>query len=281
MKAIASISERRCTRAIFAHEIGEEEGTPHIQWFVHMKNGMSRNAVRKMLGNRAHCKKAGGTDYEAWTYCKKGEQPKEEWDAEGITGRMYGVNVTIERTIGSEPSADGEPSDWEKICRMVHEGESNLDIIQKFPGIAIRCQAALDKMRLEVDRANADWRDLEVTFITGPTGCGKTSQVCQKYGYPNVYRATDKKHPFETYNGQDVIIFEEFRGGYKIEDMLNWLDGHPVELPARYANKMAKFTKVYLTTNIQFEELYWKMQEKHPETWEAFKRRVHKIVSHW
>jgi len=259
--ALLAVKTSNIKRCIFSEEIGES-GTPHYQGFVHFKNAMTLSAVKKLLGSdRYHVEVAKGTDYEAWTYCTK--------DGEVIL------------TIGDEPSIEGELSDWEKIAQMVKDGSSNLEIIERYPSIAIRCQAALDKMRLEYDRLNAGWREVEVTFITGPTGCGKTSGVCREYGYPNTYRATDKKHPFETYNGQDVIIFEEFRSDYKIEDMLNWLDGHPVELPARYANKMAKYTKVFLTTNIQFEDLYARIQENHPETWEAFKRRVTVVKSLW
>ena len=261
IESVKTLQSSNLKRAIFGYEVGDS-GTPHLQGFIHMKNAMTYSAVKKMLSsNRYHIEAAKGTDYEAWTYCLKDEK--------------------IVAQFGDEPNIEGELSDWEKISEMVRNGASNLDIIKRYPSIAIRCQGALDRMRLEHDRHHATWRDVEVVFITGPTGCGKTRGVMEKYGYANVYRATDKKHPFETYNGQDVIVFEEFRGGYRCEDMLNWLDGYPVELPARYANKMAKFTKVYMLTNIQFEELYPRIQERHPETWEAFKRRVKVIESEW
>ncbi len=261
MTRVLQLDVKNVKRLVFGHEIAET-GTPHLQGFVHLKNAMTFSALKKWLGSdRYHIEPARGTDYEAWTYCTKDND--------------------VVKQYGDEPSIDGELSDWEKISEMVKMGYSNLRIIEQFPSIAIRCQGALDRMRLEYDRENAEWRTLDVKFITGPTGCGKTRGVMDEYGYNNVYRCTDKKHPFETYSGQDVIIFEEFRGGIKIEEMLNYLDGYPVELPARYANKMAKFTKVFLLTNIQFDELYPRIQERHPETWDAFKRRVNVIESEW
>lgn len=263
LKHVEEFQTGNIVRGIMADEVGES-GTPHIQGYLNLKNGMTMSAMKKMLGsNRWHLEKARGTDYEGYMYCKKEDS-------------------IVRRTWGEEPNIEGELSDWEKISQMVKDGKSNLEIIEQYPSIAIRCQAALDRMRLEFDRQNMGWRDLNVTFITGPTGCGKTRTVMENYGYSNVYRVTDKKHPFETYTGQDVIIFEEFRGSpFRIEDMLNYLDGYPLELPARYANKVAKYTQVYILTNIQFEELYPNIQMKHRETWDAFCRRIHNQINMW
>lgn len=77
-----------------------------------------------------------------------------------------------------------------------------------------------------------------------------------KYGYSNVFRVTDYSHPFDNYKGQDVVIFEEFRSSVKLSDMLNYLDGYPLELPCRYANKYACYTKVFLISNIPLTDQY-------------------------
>ena len=34
-----------------------------------------------------------------------------------------------------------------------------------------------------------------------------------------------------------------------IGDMLNYLDGYPISLPARYANRVACYEEVYITAN--------------------------------
>lgn len=85
------------------------------------------------------------------------------------------------------------------------------------------------------------WRDLEVTYIFGVPGAGKSRYVMDKYGYLNVYRVTDYKHPFDTYDGQDVVVFEEYRSQFKIADCLTYLDGYPLLLPCRYFNRQAFF----------------------------------------
>ena len=84
----------------------------------------------------------------------------------------------------------------------------------------------------------------------------------EKYGYENVFRVTDYHHPFDTYEGQDVIVFEEFNSSITIQDMLNYLDGYPVKLPARYTDKVASFTKVYITSNLQLTMQYPNVQEE-------------------
>jgi len=96
-----------------------------------------------------------------------------------------------------------------------------------------------------------------------------------KYGYGNCYRVTDYKHPFDTYDGQDVIIFEEFRGGLKHGDMLNYLDGYPLLLPCRYFNRQACYTKVFIITNIPPDAQYLNVDDASRN---AFFRRITKIV---
>jgi hypothetical protein len=98
-----------------------------------------------------------------------------------------------------------------------------------------------------------------------------------KYGYSNVYQVTNYDHPFDGYKGQDIIIFEEFRSSLKIDDMLKYLDCYPLMLPCRYADKVACYTTVFLISNIPLEQQYPNVQLDNPETWAAFRRRIHHI----
>ena len=123
------------------------------------------------------------------------------------------------------------------------------------------------------------FRTLTVTYIHGATGRGKTRYVMDKYGYENIYRITNYTHPFDMYTNQKIIVFEEFYSSTtKIQQMLNYLDGYPLTLPARYGDKIACYTKVYIISNWQLIDQYKNIQSDQPATWAAFKRRIHKIV---
>lgn len=102
----------------------------------------------------------------------------------------------------------------------------------------------------------------------------------EEHGYDKVCRVTDYDHPFERYNGEDTIVFDEFRSQLRISDMLNYLDGYPLMLPCRYANRQACYTKVYLISNVPLEQQYRGVQMDEPLTWKAFLRRIHHVVEY-
>lgn len=60
--------------------------------------------------------------------------------------------------------------------------------------------------------------------------------------------------------------------------MLMFCDIYPIELPSRYTNKYACYNKVYIISNWEFEKQYKDIQREDTETWEAFLRRIHKVM---
>ena len=139
----------------------------------------------------------------------------------------------------------------------------------------------LDKIRTTIltERFKETVRlDLQVIYISGVTGTGKTRGVLEDNGYSNVYRVTDYVHPFDGYNCQSVICFDEFRSSLKLKEMLMYCDIYPIELPSRYTNKFACYNKVYIVSNWSLEKQYLETQREDEESWKAFLRRIHKVV---
>ena len=160
---------------------------------------------------------------------------------------------------------------------MIRDGADNAEILAQYPSAMNRLHH-IDAARQTLlgEKYRRQWRDLDVTYLWGGTGVGKTRSIMEQYGYENVYRVTDYDHPFDDYKGEKVVLFEEFRSSLKIADMLKYLDGYPLMLPCRYGNKVACFETVYIVSNIPLSQQYPNTQLSEPETYRAFLRRISK-----
>lgn len=263
-------------------EIGQE-GTYHTHIYFASKNPKAFTTMQNFLPG-AHLEAPDGTAQQNRDYVfKEGEKFNKDpetgaYDYTDSQGKKHiGTHYdTTNEEWGELPQdRQGARTDIADLYEMIKDGCSNVEIMESNPKYMMH----LDK----IERARQSyresvyvdtWRDIEVTYIWGATGSGKTRSVMEKYGYGNVYRVTDYAHPFDSYKGQDVILFEEFRSSLPISDMLKYLDGYPVEFPARYSNKVACFTKVYFSTNIDIRAQYRHVQEEEQETWQSFVRRI-------
>lgn len=252
-------------------ETGGVTGTFHTHLYIVFENPIHWKSIHKTFEG-VHRDVCCGTSEDNRNYVFK----EGKWlnDSKGETNHRdsheeYG-ELPVERK--------GKRTDLDMLYEMIKDGRTNYEILEENPKYMLKLDK-IDKARkiyLEEQYKNT-WRNLDVMYIWGISGAGKSRGVKEKYGYSNVYTVTDYAHPFDSYAGQDVILFEEFRSSLNISDMLQWLDGYPVDLPCRYANKVACFTKVFFCTNIDLRDQYRNVQQDYPETWQAFLRRIHKV----
>lgn len=255
-----------------ADEIGNEGKTPHTHVFFYSRSPIRFSTVMKQFPT-GHIESAYGTCQENKDYIAKlGKWLDTDKSNTSQSGSFdeWGTMPTHERKSAN--------AGQQYLFELVENGYQDAEILRMYPEAFLY----LDKIQrarqtLLEDEAKSNWRDLQVTYIYGKTNTGKTRSVMEQYGYENVYRITDYAHPWDSYKMQDVVLFEEFRSSLRIQDMLSYLDGYPCTLPARYTNKQAGFTKVFITTNIPLEKQYPEIQENEPETWAAFKRRIHRV----
>lgn len=254
----------------FSDEIGEQ-GTFHTHIFIACASGVRFSTLKKRFPV-AHIDYPMGTSQECVDYVfKQGKWEKTEKESTNIKdSHVEWGELPIER--------QGKRHDLDDLYDMVYSGMSTNDII------SIDTQFILQIDKIERARSlylhnkyKSTRRNLTVTYIYGPTGTGKTRSVMDLYGYENVYRVTDYLHPFDTYDCEDVIIFEEFRSSLTLGNMLNYLDIYPIKLPARYAPKQACYTKVFIISNQSLEEQYSEIQRQHRNDYEAFLRRINYV----
>lgn len=256
-------------------EIGLEEGTPHTHIYFVSRSAIRFSTVKNQFPT-AHIESAYGDGKTCRDYVKKSGK----WE----NSKKHGTSIdgTFEE-YGEIPANEkiGTRGELQYIYDMIESGLTTAEIIKIFPE-SIRFLDKIEhaKQILVENEYKETFRNLSVTYIYGKTETGKTRSVMEQYGYGSVFRVTDYEHPFDGYRSTEhsVLVFEEFRSSLRIQDMLNYLDGYPCELKARYRNKMATYLYCYIISNVPLSEQYPSIQKESPDTWEAFLRRIQKII---
>ena len=263
---------------VFAREKGDGTeanpgGTVHLQLYLEFSQGKRFKQIKQLFPT-AHIEPRLGTKKAARNYILKVGKYADKAHTR--------IGDIVEWGEFAEERAR---TDLARITEMADNGATEVEIRKAFPTqylvmknkIRDYIQSLKEEQYKSTRRVN-----LEVTYIHGTTGTGKTRYVLDKFGDENVFRMTRygnalTEEKFDGYQGQDVIIFEEYRSHIAISNMLNYLDIYGIALPARYGDKTACYTKVYIISNWKLEEQYKKIQSEYPDTWKAFLRRIHYV----
>lgn len=252
-------------------EVGTQEHTEHDHCFLYFSNSIYRTSLQKVFPF-ADIRACDGTAEACRDYVfKAGKQEGTEKEESRIDGYQF--------EWGAMPKKQGARSDLDTLKLLILQGLSNAaiyDINASF----MKYSGSIDRLRNDILTSDykEQWRNIEVVYIQGATGTGKTRSVMDTYGYKNCCRVRKGDYPFNSYLNQDVVIFEEFRNSFKLEEMLLYLDGYPVnDLRGMYYLRTACWHKVFICSNWFIEQQYEEIQKEHPEDWQAFLRRVHTI----
>lgn len=253
-------------------------GTYHTHLFFYSKSPSRFSTVKKRFPT-AHIEKAMGTAKDNLDYvCKEGKWADSDKAETAVEGTFY--------EFGTLPSSGEENSPkMFQLLQHIKEGMTTVDIIDESPSFAFKSKD-IEALRdiYQMEQFKTVNRNLKVTYLYGAPGTGKTRYIFENHPASEICRITDYNVKngirFDGYHGQDVLVFEEFYGQISIESMLNFLDIYPLNLPARYNDRVACYTKVYITSNISLEQQYWEVQQSRPATWQAFRRRIHNVIEY-
>ena len=256
-----------CIYWCLCDEVGEE-GTPHTHIYAAFKNQVMFSTIKQRF-YAVHIDAARGSHSENRDYIRKEGKWRDTDKAE------TNLPETFEESGELPEQPDRRVKQSEAILTMVENGASDGEIMRTYPSAMYRLKNIEQaRQTLLEEKFREEWRVLRVEYIWGATGVGKTRSVMDKHSYKNVFRVTNYAHPFESYKGEPVILFDEFRSSLPLVDMLKYLDGYPLMLPCRYEDKVACFTEVYIISNIPLEQQYPNVQVEEPESYAAFLRRI-------
>lgn len=254
-----------------ADEIGQNH-TPHTHVYAVFSSAVRFSTMKKAFPP-AHIEKCAGTSEENRAYILKAGK----WALSEKSDTV--VDGTFEEWGEMPQERQGQRRDLAELYDQIKAGDSDFDILENNASY-LRYIGLIDKARQAVMKESVKngFRQLTVTYIYGETGVGKTRHVMEKHGYNDVFRITDYRHPFDNYGGQSVICFDEYANGFKIREFLTYLDGYPLELPARYVNRWAAYNTAYIISNRPLDEQYKNEQLEDPSVWKALLRRITAIV---
>ena len=247
----------------FRREKAPTTGTIHFQFFLAFLNQKHFSTVKNFVPT-AHIQPSEGTKAQNRAYCMK---------LESAIGEFYEHGEIYE---------EGKRYDLIQIQSMINQGVDLETVETAYPSQFMMYEKMIKSTRARYlsRKFGSTWRDITVSYIWGTTGIGKSRTLADKFGYKNIYRVTEyDQRAFDNYEGQDIIVFEEFRSLFKISQMLNYLDGHPLRLPCRFEDKQAAYTRVFITTNLPIYLQYKNIQTDEAGAWDAFRRRIHNIYN--
>lgn len=257
--------------------MADEEGSCyHTHIFIVFSSRVRFSMVKKYFPD-AHIEACRGSVSDNVSYVKKSgkwelNDDKQEKKIEG----------TFEEYGSQPPDSRGRRMDMSELYQMIYDGMTNAEILATNQDFILQLDK-LDKVRTTIlsERFKSTIRlDLQVIYISGHTGTGKTRGVLEENGFENVYRVVDYLHPFDGYKCEPVICFDEFYSSLNLRQMLLYCDIYPIELPSRYANKYACYNKVYIISNWPLERQFDSQQVFDAETWKAFLRRIKKVITY-
>jgi len=183
-------------------------GTFHTHVFLY-----SHSPIRfSTLKNRfpiAHIEKAYGSAKENRDYILK--EGKWELDEKAET--------KVEESFyehGEVPKEKEEKNPrMSKLIEDIREGKQAVEIIDESPEFAFRVRD-LEILReaLLSEKFRNENREVFVSYLYGASGTGKTRSIFEKHIAKDICRITNYRQgkgiSFDGYNGQDVLVYEEF-----------------------------------------------------------------------
>lgn len=258
------------------YEIGDK-GTPHMHMVLEDPSKARFSSIQKLYPT-IHIERTRGNKEQAEDYINK-------------RGRFEEKNHTVvvpARYHGQIKACQGTRNDLCIIEDLIEQGLTPSQVMEK--SIYYRKQEALIRKAFFAKRSKETpaIRDVEVYWHVGNSGTGKSYifyQLIQERGEDEVYLMTDYgSGGFDLYEGQRILIMDEFKGSMKFQELLNYCDKYKIQIHCRYANAYALWTVVHITSIYPPEEAYKFMVEQENrdrDRIDQLMRRITYVVYHY
>ena len=252
----------------FKYEKGKKTGLLHLQGFMRYKKAMDMKQAHAFFPT-IHLDPSYGTNHECRDYCMKSDT-----SIDGYDFYEYG-NFVEER----------QRTDLNSLIDDIINNVPYEEMLRRYPHQMINMGDKIEKTRQNIlrDRYKNTERTIQVLYLYGAEGTGKTTFVNRVLGrqYMEVFKVSNYKHSgkFDNYASQDIMLFDEWQGQIELTEMNDMLNGQPYNLPCRFNDRVACFTKVLFASNYDIQTAYkGEIDKGKMPSFKGFMRRVKEIV---
>lgn len=243
---------------IYGIETGAS-GTIHIQGYGYWKNNKTFNSIKTLIPS-AHIESAKGNSEHNRKYCSKQENFKE---------------------FGTINKGQGCRNDIIEFRDAIIDGMDRKECWMNFPVQMAKYRNMFQDLRSMYlqEQAKKNYLDQlipEVIVLIGDPGIGKTREVFTENDINDIYKVeigdgSSGSIFWDGYDGQSVILIDDFHSNFKLDYMLRLLDSYPMKLNVKGTHTWKVASKIYITSNIYLEHWYPNCPEIHRK---AMRRRI-------
>ena len=238
-------------------------GRIHVQGYIETYNPVRLTQLKKLLqDNGLHAEQRRGNRQQARDYCMKDgsewfQARYPEWDSHG-----HRIPGTDHVELGEFHTTQGHRTDLDQLVDVLNAGATESEVFEACPSQYLKYSTGIRRARLllQASRRNQYIPNLQVHVLYGDSRAGKTRAVFDRHGPENVYIPTysesANKFWFDGYDGQKVLLINEFYGQARTSIMQQILDHYRIQVETKGGSTVSDWDTIYITSNCHPKEWY-------------------------
>lgn len=244
------VDESNLSYIICGRELGENNGTPHLQGYFRTIDRTSIRKAKEILSKffehtRFHMEPARGNQESNIRYCSKqctDEKP------------LLQLGQPSNQTEGANTR---NKTDYKAVLELAKRGDLKI-MEESYESILVRHWKTIHSIRSWALNVTPDHNRLAMDnfYLWGKPGTGKTTWA--KREYPNIYIKDDNKSWWDGYNGEKAVLFDDVEEEWmktNYRSLLKIADWGPFRAEIKGGYMLIRPEVVILTSNRSWHEI--------------------------